>query len=83
MLIIACPCALIISTPVTVVSALTRLAALGVLVKGGAQLDRMADVHIIAFDKTGTLTAGQPAVTSILGRDCRHEAIAAKRLRHL
>ena len=77
MLIIACPCALIISTPVTVVSALTRLAQLGVLVKGGAQLDRMASIHIIAFDKTGTLTAGQPAVTSILGRDCRHEAKAA------
>jgi Cd2+/Zn2+-exporting ATPase len=77
MLIIACPCALIISTPVTVVSALTRLAALGVLVKGGAQLDRMANVQIIAFDKTGTLTMGQPAVTSILGRDCRHGAVAA------
>ncbi|MFZ1625126.1 MAG: cation-translocating P-type ATPase [Gammaproteobacteria bacterium] len=77
MLIIACPCALIISTPVTVVSALTRLAALGVLVKGGAQLDRMASVHIIAFDKTGTLTVGHPAVTSILGRGCRHAAVAA------
>ncbi|MCL4779614.1 MAG: cation-translocating P-type ATPase [Gammaproteobacteria bacterium] len=77
MLIIACPCALIISTPVTVVSALARLAQLGVLVKGGAQLDRMANIHIVAFDKTGTLTAGQPAVTSILGRDCRHEALAA------
>jgi Cd2+/Zn2+-exporting ATPase len=77
MLIIACPCALIISTPVTVVSALARLAQLGVLVKGGAQLDRMAGIHIIAFDKTGTLTAGQPAVTSIRGRDCHHEAMAA------
>jgi Cd2+/Zn2+-exporting ATPase len=77
MLIIACPCALIISTPVTVVSALARLAQLGILVKGGAQLDRMAGIHIVAFDKTGTLTAGQPAVTSILGRDCRHAALAA------
>ena len=77
MLIIACPCALIISTPVTVVSALARLAQLGILVKGGAQLDRMANIHIVAFDKTGTLTAGQPAVTSILGRDCRHTALAA------
>lgn len=77
MLIIACPCALIISTPVTVVSALARLAQLGVLVKGGAQLDRMANIHIVAFDKTGTLTAGQPAVTSIRGRDCQHAAVAA------
>ncbi|MEZ5564706.1 MAG: hypothetical protein R3F24_03965 [Gammaproteobacteria bacterium] len=65
MLIIACPCALVISIPVTVVSALTRLAQLGVLVKGGAQLDRLASINIIAFDKTGTLTAGRPAVTAI------------------
>ena len=72
MLIIACPCALIISIPVTVVSALTRLAQMGVLVKGGAQLDRLASVNIVAFDKTGTLTAGRPAVTAIRGRDCPH-----------
>ncbi|MDH5254829.1 MAG: cation-translocating P-type ATPase, partial [Gammaproteobacteria bacterium] len=72
MLIIACPCALIISIPVTVVSALARLAQLGVLVKGGGQLDRLASVNIVAFDKTGTLTAGQPAVTAIRGRDCAH-----------
>jgi len=72
MLIIACPCALIISIPVTVVSALARLAQLGVLVKGGAQLDRLASVNIVAFDKTGTLTAGRPAVTAIRGRDCVH-----------
>jgi len=76
MLIIACPCALIISIPVTVVSALTRLAQLGVLVKGGAQLDRLAGVNIIAFDKTGTLTVGQPAVTAIRGKDCAHPTAA-------
>ncbi|MDH5275876.1 MAG: cation-translocating P-type ATPase [Gammaproteobacteria bacterium] len=76
MLIIACPCALIISIPVTVVSALARLAQLGVLVKGGAQLDRLASVNIIAFDKTGTLTIGQPAVTEIRGRDCAHPVAA-------
>ena len=76
MLIIACPCALIISIPVTVVSALARLAQRGVLVKGGSQLDRLAGVNIIAFDKTGTLTAGRPAVTSIRGKDCAHPIAA-------
>jgi Cd2+/Zn2+-exporting ATPase len=76
MLIIACPCALIISIPVTVVSALARLAQLGVLVKGGGQLDRLAHVNIVAFDKTGTLTAGRPAVTAIRGKDCAHPVAA-------
>jgi len=75
MLIIACPCALVISIPVTVVSGLTRLAHLGVLVKGGAQLDRMADVSTVAFDKTGTLTHGKPHVTGVLTAECEHPAI--------
>ncbi len=74
MLIIACPCALVISIPVTVVSGLTRLANLGVLVKGGAQLDRMADISAIAFDKTGTLTYGKPRVTNIRSLECSHDA---------
>jgi len=72
LLIVACPCALIISIPVTVVSALTRLAALGVLVKGGAQLTALADARVFAFDKTGTLTHGRPVVTGIRARDCAH-----------
>jgi len=72
LLIIACPCALVISIPVTVVSGMTRLAQLGVLVKSGALLDRMADVRIIAFDKTGTLTHGKPAVVSMQTIDCEH-----------
>ena len=72
LLIIACPCALVISIPVTVVSGLTRLAHLGVLVKGGAQLDRMADIRVVAFDKTGTLTHGKPRVTGIRASDCDH-----------
>jgi Cd2+/Zn2+-exporting ATPase len=72
LLIIACPCALVISIPVTVVSSLTRLANLGVLVKGGAQLDRLADVRAVAFDKTGTLTHGRPQVTAVRGGDCAH-----------
>jgi Zn2+/Cd2+-exporting ATPase len=73
LLIIACPCALVISIPVTVVSSLTRLARLGVLVKGGEQLDQLAQVRTIAFDKTGTLTCGRPSVTAVQGRGCAHE----------
>jgi Cd2+/Zn2+-exporting ATPase len=74
LLIIACPCALVISIPVTVVSGLTRLAQLGVLVKSGALLDRMADITIVAFDKTGTLTHGKPIVTGMLTPECIHPA---------
>ncbi|MBL8225349.1 MAG: heavy metal translocating P-type ATPase [Chromatiales bacterium] len=72
LLIIACPCALVISIPVTVVSSLTRLANLGVLVKGGAQLDALADVRAVAFDKTGTLTHGRPQVTAVRAAQCEH-----------
>ena len=72
LLIVACPCALVISIPVTVVSSLTRLARLGVLVRGGEQLDRLAEIRAIAFDKTGTLTRGRPTVTSIQAEDCEH-----------
>jgi len=72
LLIIACPCALVISIPVTVVSSLTRLANLGVLVKGGAQLDALAGVRAVAFDKTGTLTHGRPQVMAVRGAACRH-----------
>jgi len=73
LLIIACPCALVISIPVTVVSSLTRLARLGVLVKGGEQLERLAGIRTIAFDKTGTLTHGRPSVTAVQARGCAHE----------
>ncbi len=78
LLIIACPCALVISIPVTVVSGLTRLANIGILVKGGAQLDRLASVSVIAFDKTGTLTHGKPQVTGIHARECEHPAEASE-----
>lgn len=72
LLIIACPCALVISIPVTVVSSLTRLANLGVLVRSGAALDRLADIRAVAFDKTGTLTWGRPQVTAVRANGCRH-----------
>lgn len=66
LLVIACPCALVISTPVSIVSGLTTAARQGVLVKGGVYLEMVGHIRAIALDKTGTLTFGHPEVQEIV-----------------
>lgn len=74
LLVIACPCALVISTPVSVVSGLTAMARRGVLIKGGAVLEAVGKLRALAVDKTGTITEGKPRVTKVMPVNSKSEA---------
>ncbi|MEL7637545.1 MAG: heavy metal translocating P-type ATPase [Anaerolineaceae bacterium] len=78
LLLVGCPCALVISTPITMISGLTKAAKAGVIFKGGIFLEGLSNAKVIAFDKTGTLTRGEPVISQVKAVDCEGDAFCAR-----
>lgn len=76
-LIVACPCALVLATPTGIAAGIGRLARAGVLVKGGVYLEQLARARAVVFDKTGTLTAGRPRVVEVISSDRTEDELLA------